>query len=104
MQNNGINRKLYLLTAGCLLFILFFTVFGERGLLRIAELRRELAQLETKSTDIQNSNLKLKEEIALLNNDRNYLERVARKELGLVKNDEVIYLFNSKSESNRETE
>ncbi|MDY0300042.1 MAG: septum formation initiator family protein [Trichlorobacter sp.] len=96
MQNAGNNRKLYLITAGCLLFILFFTVFGERGLLRITELNRELAQLEENSAELKAANTRLKEEVMLLNNDRNYLERVAREELGLVKKNEVIYLFTSK--------
>lgn len=95
MQKTGMKRRLYLIPAGCLSFILFFTVFGERGLLRINDLKRELRQVEEKSAELQAANDKLRQEVALLHSDRSYLERIARKELGLVKPDEVIYRFPS---------
>ncbi|CAH2030863.1 FtsB family cell division protein [Trichlorobacter ammonificans] len=95
MQKSGMKRRLYLILAGCLSFILFFTVFGERGLLRINDLKRELRQVEEKSAELQTANEKLRQEIALLHGDRSHVERIARKELGLVKPDEVVYRFPS---------
>lgn len=93
MQKPGITGRIYFIPAGCLLFILFFTVFGERGLLRINDLKRELNQINTRSAELREANAKLAQEIALLHNDRRYLERRARKDLGLVRPNEIIYQF-----------
>lgn len=84
---------MYLIPAGCLLFILFFTVFGERGLLRINDLKRELRRIEDKSAELRAMNAKLSQEVALLHGDRNQIERIARKDLGLVRPNEIIYQF-----------
>lgn len=93
MQKIRITRRTYLIPAGCLAFILFFTVFGERGLLRIYEMRQEKQRIDGKVTELKTENDKLRTEIAALHNDRYHLERIARKDLGLVKPNEVIYQF-----------
>jgi len=91
------NKRIYLIPAGCIVFILFFTVFGDKGLLRIHELRLDRARIETRIGDIRNENEQLKREIVALKSDRRYLERIARKELGLVRNNEIIYQFSAES-------
>ncbi len=93
MQKIRITRRTYLIPAGCLAFILFFTVFGERGLLRIYEMRQEKKRIDEKVSELKTENDKLRTEIAALHNDRYHLERIARKELGLVKPNEIIYQF-----------
>lgn len=95
MQKIRITRRMYLIPGGCLAFILFFTVFGERGLLRIYEMRQEKKRIDSKVTDLKTENDKLRMEIASLHNDRYHLERIARKDLGLVKPNEIIYQFPS---------
>lgn len=93
MQKIRITRRTYLIPAGCLAFILFFTVFGERGLLRIYEMRQEKKRIDSKVSELKAENEKLRLEIAALHNDRYHLERIARKELGLVRPNEIIYQF-----------
>jgi cell division protein FtsB len=93
VQKIRITRRTYLIPAGCLAFILFFTVFGERGLLRIYEMRQEKRRIDDKVTELKTENDQLRTEIAALHNDRYYLERIARKDLGLVKPNEIIYQF-----------
>jgi len=93
VQKIRITRRTYLIPAGCLAFILFFTVFGERGLLRIYEMRQEKKRIDEKVSELKTENDKLRTEIAALHNDRYHLERIARKELGLVKPNEIIYQF-----------
>lgn len=88
-----ITKRTYLIPAGCLGFILFFTVFGERGLLRIYEMRQEKARIDSKVEQLLKENDILRQEITSLHNDRRYIERIARKDLGLVKPNEVIYQF-----------
>ena len=86
-------NRMYLIPAGCIVFILFFTVFGDKGLLRIYELKHDKARIDTRLNDAKNENEKLKLDIAALKTDRRYLESIARKDFGLVRSNEVIYQF-----------
>ncbi len=86
-------KRIYLIPAGCIAFILFFTVFGDKGLLRIYELRHDKNRIDTRLTDAKAENEKLKLEIVALKTDRRYLESIARKDFGLVRSNEVIYQF-----------
>jgi len=88
-----ITRRTWLIPAACLAFILFFTVFGERGLLRIYEMNREKQRIDQKVVDLRLENQKMRLSIEALRSDRHQLERIARKELGLVKPNEIIYQF-----------
>ncbi|MCE1226494.1 MAG: septum formation initiator family protein [Geobacteraceae bacterium] len=93
MTGIRITRRTWLIPAACLAFILFFTVFGERGLLRIYEMRQEKQRIERTVADLRTENQKLRLSIEALHSDRHQLERIARKELGLVRPNEVIYQF-----------
>jgi len=86
-------KRMYLIPAGCIAFILFFTVFGDKGLLRIHELMQDKEKVEAHLSDIRSDNEKLKREILALKTDRRYLESIARKDFGLVRSNEVIYQF-----------
>lgn len=87
-------RKRFLLApAAIIVFILFFTVFGERGLLRINHLHRDRDEMQKRLLDLRGENEKLKREITALQTDRRYLESIARRDFGLVRANEVIYQF-----------
>ncbi|GLI39175.1 septum formation initiator family protein [Geobacter hydrogenophilus] len=97
-------KRMYLIPAGCILFILFFTVFGERGLLRIYHLSREKQEIAQKVTEVRGENEKLKREIEALKTDRRYLESIARKDFGLVRPNEVVYQFPSSDKAQAKTQ
>lgn len=86
-------KRMYLIPAGFILFILFFTVFGDRGLLDIYSLKREQQEVLKQVEALKSENDKLKREIEALKSDRRYLESIARKDFGLVKPNEIIYQF-----------
>lgn len=88
-----LQKKMYFIPAGCLAFILFFTVFGDKGLLRIYELKQDKQRIDSRLVDTRSENERLKQEIVALKSDRRYLESIARKDLGLVRSNEVIYQF-----------
>ena len=88
-------KRMYLIPAGGILFILFFTVFGDRGLLRIYHLNQEKQDIQKHLEELKNENEKLKREIEALKTDRRYLESIARKDFGLVRRNETIYQFPS---------
>ena len=84
---------MYFIPAGCIAFILFFTVFGDKGLLRIYELKQDKNKIDSQLIEVRGENEKLKREILALKSDRRYLESIARKDFGLVRSNEVIYQF-----------
>ena len=93
MFNLHLQKRMYFIPLGCLAFILFFTVFGDKGLLRIFELKQDKEKIEARLADSGADNEKLKHEIVALKSDRRYLESIARKDFGLVRSNEVIYQF-----------
>jgi len=88
-----LQKRMYFIPAGCIAFILFFTVFGDKGLLRIYELKQDKTKIDARLVDTRNENEKLKREILALKGDRRFLESIARKDFGLVRSNEVIYQF-----------
>ncbi len=92
-MNLPLQKRMYFIPAGCLVFILFFTVFGDKGLLRIFELKQDKNKIDARLADSRSDNEKLKLEIVALKSDRRYLESIARKDFGLVRTNEVIYQF-----------
>lgn len=88
-------KRMYFIPAGFILFILFFTVFGERGLLRIFHLNKDRQELQKKVETQRLENDRMKLEVEALKGNRRYLEGIARKDFGLVRPNEVIYQFPS---------
>jgi len=84
---------MYFIPAAAITFILYFTVFGERGLLRIYHLNNEKQQVQRQMEAIKDENMKLVREVDALKNDRRYLESIARRDFGMVRRNEVIYQF-----------
>jgi cell division protein FtsB len=84
---------MYLIPAGFILLFLSFTIFGERGLLRIYHLNREKDEILARATQLKAENDQLKREIEALKTDRRYIESLARKDFGLVRKNEIIYQF-----------
>ncbi len=89
-------KRMYLIPAGFILLFLSFTIFGERGLLRISRLNQEKEEIQKRAAEIRAENDLLKREIEALKTDRRYLESLARKDFGLVRKNEVIYQFPTK--------
>lgn len=90
---------MYIIPILAVTFILYFTIFGERGLLRIYHLNREKQDVQQRLETLKNDNLKLVREVDALKNDRRYLESIARRDFGMVRKNEIIYQFPPKSES-----
>jgi cell division protein FtsB len=86
-------KRFYLTPAAVIIFILYFTVFGDRGLLRINHLHRDRDDMQQHLLELKGENERLKREIAALQSDRRYLESIARRDFGLVRSNEVIYQF-----------
>jgi cell division protein FtsB len=82
-----------------LLAFLFFGLmvawlgFGERGFIHLYRMEKERQAHLDKIQDLEQENRELLEEIERLRDDAPYVESLSRRELGLVKDDEVLYRF-----------
>jgi cell division protein FtsB len=78
-------KGLPLLLVGLILLVWYFSLFGEKGLIKIIQLRRERDRIIADVSRMDEENKRLQEEIKRLREDSRYLESVARRDLGLIK-------------------
>ena len=70
--------------------LLFFIIFSEHGLIDLNSLKNEKNKLSAENEQLTRKNLSLSVEIDRLKHDPKYIENVARQELGMVAEDELI--------------
>ena len=87
------NNYTLLIVIGFILFILLYSFFAERGLRKVIIFKKELKKVESYNQSLRDENDVLKETVYLLKNDKKYIEKIARGELGLVRSEELMYLF-----------
>ena len=80
--------------------ITYQTIFGKKGFIHLNQLEEELNSIKKINNKHRLENKLLREEIDLLKYSNLYIEEKARKELGLIKNKEIIYHIKKKT-SNR---
>lgn len=90
----GLRRKAVVL-AGVILIIglVLGALFGDRGVLHLAEKRRRAQALEQEIARLENENDRLAREIRALKTDPRAVEAIAREALGLVKPGETVFLI-----------
>lgn len=88
----NLKDKIFFSMVFVILFSIFvMAVFGEKGLLDLYRLKKEYAVLSETNKEIARENKSLLNEINRLKTDLVYVESVARKDLGFVTKDEIIF-------------
>ena len=90
-------KRLLLLILLFLLILGGFTFFGEKGIVHLLRLQKEVARIRERNVKLEEENEKLKEEVRRLRSDKRYIEEIARRELGMVKEGEILYQFDPPS-------
>ena len=72
--------------------------FGERGFIHLHRKDKERQAYVEKIRKLEEDNQELIEEIRRLRSDKSYVESMGRRELGLVKEGEVLYRFKKEKE------
>jgi cell division protein FtsB/cell division protein DivIC len=90
-------RRLLLLILIGLFIFGSLTFLGEKGIFNLFRLRKEVTRIKEKNFQLEAENQKLREEVKRLQSDKRYIEEIARKELGMVKEGEIIYRFDTSS-------
>ena len=85
--------KALLLGLFIILLVVSWLAFGDRGFIYLYRMDNERQEHLERIQKLELANQELKDEIDKLRYDRDYIEATARKELGLVKKNEVIYRF-----------
>jgi len=75
-------------------------LFGERGVYRVLEASRHRDSLQGEILTLEAKNAGLKKEIQALRSDKKYIEDIARQELGMMGENEVIFVFPRSSGNN----
>lgn len=84
-------QSILLSIAVALMFsLLFFIIFGEHGFIDLNSLKTEQNRLSEENEQLNQTNLTLSVEIDRLKHDPHYIESVARRELGMVGENELI--------------
>lgn len=73
--------------------ILAWLAFGDRGLIHLYQMEKERKAYAERILALEKENQRLMEQVEKLRSDKEYIESEARKELGLLKENEVIYRF-----------
>jgi cell division protein FtsB len=79
-----------------ILIILWILFAPNRGILDLYISQEEIEGLQIENKRLAEENAALQEEIKRLQDDPAYLEEKARKEYGLLKENEVLYIFKNK--------
>jgi cell division protein FtsB len=96
-------KRLFFFFLAILVILGFFTFFGDKGILHLLRLRKELVRIKETNVKTEAENEKLREEVKRLQYDKRYIEEIARKELGMVREGEVIYQFEVPTLEKKET-
>jgi len=100
MHNKFTNREKKLLPAIGLVFlivlILWIVYAPNRGILALYRSQQEIDRLAADNKRLAEENKAMQEEIKRLRDDPAYLEEKARKEYGMLKENEVLYIFKKK--------
>jgi cell division protein FtsB len=91
-------KRLFLVILVLFLILGLFTFFGDKGILHLGRLQKDLARIKETNNKMEEENRRLQEEVRRLQNEKRYIEEIARKELGMVKEGEIIYQFDSPDE------
>ena len=79
-----------LIFVGCVLVI--DSLVGEKGFIATVQARREARTLEAQVAAARDENIRLREEARRLREDPSAIEEIARRELGLIKPGEVLFI------------
>ena len=100
MRNKFTDREKKLLSHICLiiavLLILWIIFAPNRGMLALHSTKQEVERLQEENRRLAAENKALQDEITRLQDDPKYFEEKARKEYGMLKDNELLYIFKKK--------
>ncbi len=94
MGNEAKDKKVYFtLVIVFSLFMLFLTIFGDRGLWELNKLNNMHESIKKNIQSVKSENERLYAMIGRLKTDKHVIENIARKDFGMVKEGEIVFIF-----------
>lgn len=88
-------RKMTLgLVLSAMLVLLLVVIFGDNGWVELKRLQDTHRALVLSNARLSRENSQMFDTVDRLQNDPEYIENIARQELGMIRPDEVIFKFN----------
>ncbi len=100
-------KKIHKILVACLFFltlslILYDMFFGKMGLLEYLTLKKQYEMLEEKREGVSQDIERMEKEETNLKNNLNYIEDIARKDLGLIREREKIIILEDEAKDTDE--
>ncbi len=76
---------------GVIVVISGLAVLGDAGFLDVLRLKKERNEIAARTAQLQQDNRRLSREIELLKTDKRYNAQIARRELGMIGSNEILY-------------
>jgi cell division protein FtsB len=94
------NKEKMIVTAGMVMLFafLFVIAFSEKGAIDLYQLHLKKVRIERSGVALQQQNRALYDNIQRLKHDGEFIENIARTELGMVGKDEMVYQFKEKKQ------
>jgi len=89
-------KKIKLVVFAILLLLGVWMIWSPYGLKKAMETRNDLKSVHEKNKLLREKNSALEEEITRLKSDPKYVEEIARKKHGMVKENEMVFEFEEK--------
>jgi cell division protein FtsB len=86
-------RGLHVLLIFITVVLIVDALVGEKGLMQSMNARRQYQQLEASLEELRRENAALREEMRRLNEDPATIESLARRDLGLIRPGEVVFIL-----------
>ena len=90
-----IKKVLFYIIGGGLIVLSLVIIFKDKGLLDLKEQRVKLAKIRLDNEILHRKNMALYKELLRLKNDNTYIEYVARRELKMVRDDEIVIQYHT---------
>jgi cell division protein FtsB len=94
------NKEKIIVTGGMVMLFafLFVIAFSDKGAVDLYQLHLKKVRIQRSSVVLQQENRALYDNIQRLTHDGEFIENIARTELGMVGKDEMVYQFKKKKE------
>ena len=88
-------KQRLMIFGACFLLVLLFLVilFGEKGFYDYMFLKKQYEEIEKQNSNLEEEGRKTYEIIKRMKTDLDYIEEIARQQLGMVLENEVVYQF-----------
>ena len=98
-MRKGLRNRLFLIVSlGLAVLVGLYLILGPKGLFQVHRLTQEKNSLDRQIQILQAENERLQQQILRLDTDKEYLQKVIREKLNVLKPDESIILFQEPAE------